>query len=362
MQPGSVQLVSMAGEDWDFDTDEEAAPGPTGKGKSRGTGQAAAKAKGKAKAQARGRKAKDTAEVEPCFALTCEEPRKAHAIFCRRHENLHVAFTRRAKTPEEQQTAGKITTDPLKADTALGAFEKSKAEFGMRVQCDWETMKEAFINSWVFTQRNREVLVDGIDFILMKQSRMGSKAEAAALWETVKQDPGKAGYEFEGEGDDLKVWLQQNPERMKDHKKEIMMMFERATKAKKGDPSGDVSNQLSFTNDWSASFSHCFFTGIIPKRRPAGAMADSTGGAFSSAEAGASAADGSADNDGGVPPPWPPAPAIGLSPPQPGNKKQKRVDVSLVAPQTFKKLTDTDIPNQENALNDLKTSMKAVFL
>ena len=199
-----------------------------------------------------------------CFCFSCTVKVKGHAIFCRRHENLKVSFLARSTNPEEKivdETLG----DPLRAEVALDKWEEAKNIYGIKAMVAWLTIKKVFILEWSTTDRQRSVLMDGIEFVMHFEPRLG-KVEAKAKWQKVRQDPKAHGYDdFEGEPntDSLSVWVPVSRERLKDVKKGHSKQFEETTKSEKrkaGDAGVDQErDKLAAVLDQNdMSFSSCF--------------------------------------------------------------------------------------------------------
>ena len=122
-----------------------------------------------------------------CFAYSCEERCKGNSRFCRRHEHLKVAFCKRATTPEQKGQVDKILQDPLKSELALDHFGVAKDTYGIKANVDWEQVEESFTNSWTLKTRDKEILMDGVDYVLHREARIGRVA-AKQEWSDISKD------------------------------------------------------------------------------------------------------------------------------------------------------------------------------
>ena len=65
------------------------------------------------------------------------------------------------------------------------------------------------------TLRDRQVLMDGTDFVIFRKDRIGEQA-ALEEWQNIMKDPRAAGYDHEGEGNDIELWALASKERLQD--------------------------------------------------------------------------------------------------------------------------------------------------
>ena len=131
-------------------------------------------------------------------------------------------------------------------------------------------MRQYFVVSKRITARERDFLMDGIDFVNFRTIRVGA-SNAKQEWLAIENDPKGNGYEFEGDPSksDFKVWVTMPKERLRDSSKDIAHMLELTSKQVKMDGStGALDNLLAglAAKGDALSFADCFIVG--QKRAP----------------------------------------------------------------------------------------------
>ena len=94
--------------------------------------------------------------------------------------------------------------NPLKAEIALEAFERSRGSKARWTTIDLGMIKKVFTSSLKLTTRDREVQMDQIDYCLYREPRVGA-VKAKEELQAIAKNPKAEGFDFEGEGPQLKT-------------------------------------------------------------------------------------------------------------------------------------------------------------
>ena len=282
-----------------------------------------------AKAKAKGKKA--VVELI-CFAYSCEDKAKNKNIWCPKHARLAAQWILQATTPDEIKSANEVMGNPLKAELALDELEKAKGDKSRYPAINWIMVKKMFILSVKITVRDRDVLMDMHDFVAYRSPRVGA-AVAKEEWTKIKLDPRGQGYEYEGEGDLLAVWVAVARERMRDRVKEIAHMMEVASRQIKprGNEEGVVASLTAAIENKGdgISFADCFFDTSKAKKREGMSLPATPGTPSSSSVHGSSKSD---------------LEGVGVCLESPFKKRIRVIDLSEETAKMFTKWKDKELP------------------
>ena len=177
---------------------------------------------------------------------------------------------KKAVSDDQVIVATQTLSNPLKAEIALDSMDEARAKLGVHLKVNWEMVQECMINSWTIKTREREVLMDGVDFVIWRENRIG-KAAALVEWKDIVQDPRAKGYESEGAGDTLKVWVVCNKERYRDRARTWQKMHSRFSKETKCSKEGQGDAKMTewAQDDSDFTFTNMFYAGVTERKRKA---------------------------------------------------------------------------------------------
>ena len=219
---------------------------------------------------AKGKKAGTKAdEVDKTRCYICLEKKARNAKFCRAHQRAADAMKYQAEKAGELKIYQAVMDDPGKARVEIEQFLRDNPEGrGRKRLIDFSVWKRQHGSRLAYTFREGEQLLDIHDYFVERakprgKSRSESDAEFANLL--------KSGYEREGAGANVKLWLPKVAERYRDVTRYMDANFEESSKNMKPLERGERDELMQLTSHSLGDHSNsAFLRGHLLGGGPAG--------------------------------------------------------------------------------------------